>query len=45
MVYRFRMEHVLTFKRETLTIKCSDPVKLMARLASAGWIVQIYYEV
>jgi len=45
MTYRFRMEHYLTFKRATITVKCSDPAVVIARLARAGWIVQIHYEV
>lgn len=45
MVYRFRIENAFTFERKSLTIKCSDPAHVMARLAASGWIVQIYYEV
>lgn len=45
MVYRFRIENAFTFERKSLTVKCSDPAHVMARLAASGWIVQIYYEV
>jgi len=45
MSYRFRVQHSVTQKRKTLTIKCADPVNIMAALAFKGWIVQIYYEV
>ena len=45
MRYRLRLQHALTFKRDTITIKTHNIAAVMARLAAAGWIVQIYYEI
>ena len=44
MTYRLRLEHAETHEWNTIVVKCKSISAVMARLAAAGWIVVIYYE-